>query len=270
MVPLPPVSLPIPISDVDDPRLADYRHLKERQLNAESGRFIAESERVVRRLLESRLRVHSVLATPTRLGTLADALAASAVRGDAPFPIYVAAQPIMDAIAGFHVHRGCLAVGQRPENATIPPDARTLVVLEDLVDADNLGAIVRNAAALGADVLCLSPACADLFYRKAIRVSIGSVFLLPIVRFTHWPDDLLTLRTAGFTLVAATPRPTAVPLPTYRRPEKLALLLGTEGPGLSESVLALADQQVSIPMSPAADSLNVATAGAVLLYHLNH
>src|SRR6266478_6444681 len=138
--------VPIPITDVDDPRLADYRHLKERHLNAESGRFIGESERVVRRLLGSRLRVHSVLATPTRLGTLGDALVASDARGNR-FPVYVVNQSIMDRIAGFHVHRGCLAVGQRPESAAIPPHARTLVVLEDLVDADNLGAIARNAAA---------------------------------------------------------------------------------------------------------------------------
>lgn len=266
--------VPLSITDAADPRLADYRDLKERQLNARGGRFIAESERVVRRLLQSRLRVHSLLATPTRLAALRDALV---IDGDSAhdggdFPVYVAEQAVIDRIAGFHVHRGCLAVGERPTAAAVPRDARTVVVLEDLVDVDNLGAIARNAAALGADALCLSPACADPFYRKAIRVSLGAVFFLPIVRFATWPDELLTLRAAGFTLVAATPRADATPLPAFTRPDRLALLLGSEGPGLSDAVLALAAERVAIPMAPTADSLvdslNVATAGAVLLYAL--
>ncbi|HEY2902291.1 MAG TPA: RNA methyltransferase [Polyangia bacterium] len=259
--------VPISISDVDDPRLSDYRHLKERHLSALGGRFIAESERVVRRLLDSGLRVHSVLVTPVRAASLADELAVWIGRHE-PIPIYMVAQDLMNDIAGFHVHRGCLAVGERPTTAVVPPGARTVVVLEDLVDVENLGAIVRNAAALGTDAICLSPACADPFYRQAIRVSLGGVFFLPLIRFSSWPGDLLALRTAGFTLVAATPRPGATPLADFRRPDRLALLLGSEGPGLSEVVLSLADHRVAIPMAPAADSLNVATAGAVLLYQL--
>jgi tRNA G18 (ribose-2'-O)-methylase SpoU len=257
--------VPISVSDADDPRLDDYRQLKERHLNALGGRFVAESERVVRRLLESALHVHSVLATPPRLAALGRALA----RHDDRFPVYVAAQPVMDRIAGFHVHRGCLAIGERPAAASVPPGARTVVVLEDLVDVDNLGAMARNAAALGADALCLSPGCADPFYRKAIRVSLGAVFFLPVIRLERWPDDLLALRAAGFALVAATPRAGATPLGAFARPARLALLLGSEGPGLSDAALALADHRVTIPMAPAADSLNVATAGAILLYALN-
>src|SRR6185503_5598132 len=140
---------PVEVRDPDDPRLADYRALKERHLNAEGGRFVAESERVVRRLLESPLRVRSVLVTPPRLRALEDALRArrAADGAAAPWPLYVAEQDVLDAIAGFHVHRGCLAIGERPASRALPSGARGIVVLEDLVDVDNLGSIVRNATA---------------------------------------------------------------------------------------------------------------------------
>ena len=255
---------PVEVHDPNDPRLADYRRLKERHLNAESGRFVAESERVVRRLLASGLPVCSVLLTPPRLAALGDELAGA----DGNFPIFLAAQPVLDAIAGFHVHRGCLAVGERPPPRPLPPGARALVVLEDLVDVDNLGAMVRNAAAFGADALLLSPRCADPFYRKAIRVSLGSVFDLPVTRLERWPDDLAGLRARGFALVAAVLAADATPLDRFTPPPRFALLLGSEGPGLSAAALRLCDHRVIIPMSPAADSLNVATAGAIFLYAL--
>jgi tRNA G18 (ribose-2'-O)-methylase SpoU len=256
---------PVEVHDPEDPRLADYRRLKERHLNAESGRFVAESERVVRRLLASRLTVHSVLLTPPRLAALGGALASAG----GTFPVYLAAQPVLDAIAGFHVHRGCLAIGERPPPRALPPGARALVVLEDLVDVDNLGAIVRNAAAFGADALLLSPRCADPFYRKAIRVSLGSVFDLPVARLERWPDDLEGLRAQGFALVAAVLGAGATPLADFAPPRRFALLLGSEGPGLSPAALRRCDHRVTIPMSPAADSLNVATAGAIFLYALS-
>jgi len=264
-----PVSPPRIEVDADDPRLADYRALKERHLNAESGRFVAESERVVRRLLASGLRVHSVLATPPRLRALEDALAARAAAGPAP-PVYVAAQPVLDAVAGFHVHRGCLAIGERPTSRALPPDARGVVVLEDLVDVDNLGAVARNAAAFGADALVLSPHCADPFYRKAIRVSLGAVFDLPVVRLASWPEDLDVLRKLGFSLMAAVLSPGATPLPRFAPPDRWALLLGAEGPGLSPGAVMRCHASVTIPMSTStgADSLNVATAAAVMLYAL--
>ena len=252
----------LPVDDPDDPRLADYRHTRDRDLASEGGRFVAESELVVRRLLTSPLITHSVLATPTRLATLADALAR------ATCPVYVATQTVLDAIAGFHVHRGCLAIGQRPVEARIPAEVRTVLVLEDLVSADNLGASARNAAAFGVDALVLSPRCADPFYRKAVRVSIGAVFQLPVVVCAGWPGDLAALKTAGFQLYGAVLDDRAVPLPAVRRAEKVALLLGTEGPGLSAVARAACDHLITIPMAPGADSLNVATAGAVMLYHL--
>jgi tRNA G18 (ribose-2'-O)-methylase SpoU len=252
---------PIEISEADDPRVAEYGRLKERWLNAEGGRFVAESERVVRRLIESGLGVHSVLLTAPRLATLADALGGA-------FPVYLAPQELLDRIAGFHVHRGCLAVGARPGAGAIPAGARRLVVLEDLTDVDNLGAIARHAAAFGADALVLSPRCADPFYRKAIRVSLGAVFTLPIVRLARWPDDLRALRADGIELVGAVLEPGATPLARFGPPARAALLFGAEGPGLSLATRALCDHRVTIPMSPGADSLNVATAAAIFLYAL--
>lgn len=256
---------PVPfetVTDPGDPRLADYRHMKDRDLSAEGGRFVAESELVVRRLLASGLPVLSVLATPLRLQALGDGLARVTC------PVFSASQAVLDAITGFHVHRGCLAIGQRPREVAIPPDARTVVVLEDLVSADNIGALARNAAALGAGALVLSPRAADPFYRKAVRVSIGAVFQLPIVRLGAWPDGLAELKRLGFALLGAVVDAGAAPLATVRRPAKVALLLGAEGPGLSAAARAACDQLVTIPMAAGADSLNVATAGAVALYQL--
>jgi tRNA G18 (ribose-2'-O)-methylase SpoU len=254
---------PISVRDVSDLRLADYRHLKDRDLSAEGGRFIAESERVVRRLCGSDIEVLSVLVTPTRLASIREALT------DLTCPVFVAEQTVLNDIAGFNVHRGCLAVGQRPAAASVPEHADTIVVLEDLVDADNLGASVRNAAAFGAHALVLSPRCADPFYRKAIRVAIGATFTLPIVRLTHWPADLLALKQRlGFVVLGAVLDPKATPLAAVHRPAKVALLLGSEGPGISASARSVCDELITIPMAPGADSLNVATAGAVALFHL--
>jgi tRNA G18 (ribose-2'-O)-methylase SpoU len=250
----------IPISDPADPRLADYRDLKEHRLAADSGKFIAESEGVVRKLLASPLAVESLLLTPPHLARLQAELPPAV-------PVYVAAQAVMDGVAGFHVHRGCLAVGRRPTGARVPAEARTVVVLEDLVDVDNLGAMVRNAAAFGADALLLSPRAADPYYRKAIRVSMGSAFTVPIVRAERWPDDLEALKDLGLSLVAAVLDAAAVPLPRFTWPSRTAIVLGSEGPGLSAAARRACDHQVTIPMAGArADSLNVATAGAMFLY----
>lgn len=250
------------VTDFADPRLDDYRELKEQRLREDSGKFVAESEIVVRKLLASRLRTRSILLTAPRLAALEDALPADV-------PVFVLPQAVMDQVAGLHVHRGCLAIGERPPVAEVPVGARTLVVLEDLVDVDNLGALARSAAALGVDALLLSPRCADPFYRKAIRVSAGCVFGLPIVRCAAWPADVLALRSRhGFALVGAALDPGATLLPDFRQPEKLALLLGSEGPGLRAETKQLCDTLVKIPLAADTDSLNVATAGAVLLYAL--
>ncbi len=260
----------VAITLVDDPRIADYRQLKERHLSAAGNRFVAESERVVRRLLGSDLRVCSVLVTPPRLAAMADVLAQ--VDEKRRCPVYVASQDLLDGIAGFHVHRGCLAIGERPARHAVPDGARLVVAVEDLVDVDNLGSIVRNAVAFGASALLLSPRAADPFYRKAIRVSLGGVFALPVIRLERWPDELAELRaTRGFSIVGAVVDAAATPLAALTPPPKAVLLLGAEGPGLSPAAQAVCDHRVTIPMSPSAgaDSLNVATAGAICLYHLS-
>jgi tRNA G18 (ribose-2'-O)-methylase SpoU len=164
-----------------------------------------------------------------------------------------------------------LAIAERPRRTDIPDGARTVVVLVDLVDVDNLGAMARNAAAFGADAILLSPRCADPFYRKAVRTSAGAVLSLPIVRAVRWPDDVLALRERhGLSLVGAVVDERAIPLASFVPPSRSAILFGAEGPGLAPEIQRLCDVLVTIPMAtaPAVDSLNVATAGAVFLYHL--
>ena len=249
-----------------DDRLADYRDLRDHRLGEASGRFVVESEVVVRKLLQSPLSVASLLLTAPRLAALETALAAAEAR----FPVYVVPQAVMDGVAGFHVHRGCLGIAERPRRTHLPEDARLIVVLVDLVDVDNLGAMARNAAAFGADGLLLSPRSADPFYRKAVRTSAGAVLTLPIVRANRWPDDLLALREQrGFVLASAVLGQHARPLADFVPPPRLALLFGSEGPGLDPETQRLCDEHLTIPMakSPAVDSLNVATAGAIFLYH---
>ena len=253
-------------SALDDPRLADYRDLQDRKLGEGSGRFIAESELVVRKLLATDVPIVSLLLTAPRLASLETALAAS----KNPPSVFVVPQAVMDEIAGFHVHRGCLAIAERPRCCEIPAGAKLVVVLVDLVDVDNLGAMARNAAAFGADALLLSPRCADPFYRKAVRTSAGAVLSLPIVRAKRWPDDLLDLRARGFSLAGAVLDERAIALSIFEPPPRLAILFGSEGPGLDEATRRLCDTLVTIPMAkaPTVDSLNVATAGAVVLYHV--
>jgi tRNA G18 (ribose-2'-O)-methylase SpoU len=255
---------------LDDPRLADYRDLRDRPLAETSGRFVAESELVVRKLLGTPLRMHSILLTAPRLAALEPALTEHAEHATS-CPIFVVPQSVMDGVAGYHVHRGCLAIAERPIRPTIPPHAHTVVVPVDLVDVDNLGAMARNAAAFGADAMLLSPRCADPFYRKAVRTSAGAVLSLPIVRATRWPDDLIALRDeSGFELVGAVVDEGAVPLASFVPTPRTAILVGSEGPGLDRDCQGLCNTLVTIPMATSAtvDSLNVATAAAVFLYHV--
>jgi tRNA G18 (ribose-2'-O)-methylase SpoU len=254
-------------SALDDARLADYRNLQDRRLGADSWRFVAESELIVRKLLATPLHVCSVLVTAPRLAALESALSS---RPD--LPVFVVPQLVMDGIAGYHVHRGCLAIAERPRQVAIPAQARTVVVLVDLVDVDNVGAMARNAAAFGADAVLLSPRSADPFYRKAVRTSAGAVLSLPMIRATRWPDDLLALREShGMALVGAALDEHAIPLADFVPPARIALLFGAEGPGLDQQTRDACDTLVTIPMAqaPAVDSLNVATAGAVFLYHVS-
>jgi tRNA G18 (ribose-2'-O)-methylase SpoU len=262
------------VSRADDPRLADYVRLRDvelrRHLEAERGLFIAEGEKVVRRALEAGCRPRSFLMTERWLTGLDDVLASVP---DAP--CYVVSEGLAEHVTGFHVHRGALASLHRPAlrsvDEVIAP-ARRIVVLEDVVDHSNVGAILRSAAALGIDGALVSPRCADPLYRRSVKVAMGAVFALPWARLTDWYDALPGLSREGFTTVALTPAPDAQELgvlAAHLAGTRVALVVGSEGPGLSPRWLATADVTVRVPMSGGVDSLNVAAATAVACYAIS-
>jgi len=258
----------IEVSDPADARLADYRDLRDvelrKHLEAEHGLFLAEGEKVVRRAVEAGFSARSFLMAPRWLGGLDDVLD----RSDAP--CYVVSEELAEEVTGFHVHRGALASLERaplPRVAEVLADARTVVVLEDVVDHTNVGAIFRSAAALGVDAIVLSPRCADPLYRRSIKVAMGAVFSVPYARMEGWYDGLAELSDAGFTTVALTPAEDAVEIEdAVRGLDKVALLMGSEGPGLSRRWMETAARRAVIPMAAGIDSLNVAAATAVACY----
>ncbi|MCK9923123.1 RNA methyltransferase [Frankia sp. AgPm24] len=264
---------PLVIDDAADPRVDDFVALTDvalrRRREPADGLFIAEGERVIGRALRAGYRPRSVLVAPARL---------AAVPADLPadVPIYVAGPDVLAAITGFEVHRGALAsMCRRPPRspADLLATARRVLVCEDIVSHTNLGAIFRSAAGLGMDSVLLSPRCADPLYRRSVRVSMGEVFAVPYARLDPWPAALTDLRTAGFDLLALTPAADADDLATYAArladlPARVALLLGTEGPGLSASAQAAASARVRIPMAHGVDSLNVAATAAIACYLL--
>ena len=264
-----------PVVEVDDPvdpRVADYMTLTDVTLRTRfeppQGLFIAEGELVIRRAVAAGYRLRSVLLSPKMLAAAPDL---AAVGGDAP--VYVASPAVLKALTGFHVHRGALAsVGRRPlpAAADLLATAERLVVLEDVNSHTNLGAIFRCAAALGMDAVLLSPGCADPLYRRSVRVSMGEVLTVPYARLEPWPAALAGLRDAGFTLLALTPDEAAAPLDEVGREAagRVAVLLGTEGAGLSGPALAATHRRVRIPMARGVDSLNVAAAAAVAFWEL--
>jgi len=184
--------------------------------------------------------------------------------------VFVADRAVMGAVAGFDIHRGAVAIAGRlplPPLDRLLDGARTIAVLEGINDHENLGALFRNAAGLGVDAVLLGPRCADPLYRRSVRVSMGHVLRVPFARLPSWPE--LRSALAGFTVLALAPHPPSMPLSTVDPSEpRLALLLGAEGPGLTAEALAAADARVRIPMASGVDSLNVATAAAIALYHL--
>lgn len=264
----------VTIEDPNDPRLADYVRLRDVQLRksleTEHGLFLAEGEKVIRRAVAAGYPVRSFLVTPRSRDALADVLD----RFDAP--VYLADLEVTRRIAGFPIHRGALASMDRlplPSVAEVIADARRLVVCEDIVDHTNVGAVVRCAAALGVDGVILAPRCSDPLYRRSVKVSMGAVFALPYARMERWYDGLGELRAAGFRLLALTPDQSALPIDRALMGERVALLLGSEGDGLSSRWVHQADEAVRIPMSPDAmrlgvDSLNVVAAAAIACYHL--
>ncbi len=258
----------VEITTADDPRLADYRDLRDvelrKKLEAEHGLFLAEGEKVVRRAVEAGFSARSFLMAPRWLEGLADVLDRSEA------PCYVVTEALAEEVTGFHVHRGALASLHRrplPDVATVLDGARSVLVLEDIVDHTNVGAIFRSGAALGFDAVLIAPRCADPFYRRAIKVAMGAVFALPWTRLPDWHDALPALSRQGFTTVALTLAADAVPIEeAVAGLDRVALVLGSEGHGLSQRWETSADRRAVIPMRPGIDSLNVAAATAVACY----
>ncbi|WP_374576216.1 TrmH family RNA methyltransferase [Phenylobacterium sp.] len=257
------------IDDPDDPRIAPFRAVRERDLVGREGRFIAEGE-VVARLL-ARAPGHRPLAlllAEQRLEAQADLIAAF----PEAVPVYAAAQPVMDAIVGFHIHRGILALGERaPEPdpdalmAGLPGDA-VVVAVCGVGNHDNMGGIFRNAAAFGADAVVLDAGCCDPLYRKAIRVSVGAALITPTARLGQGADVIGLLQRHGFAPLALSPSGETA-LSAFRPSGRTAIILGAEGPGLAPELMARA-RTIRIPMAAGFDSLNVAVTSGIVLHHL--
>lgn len=269
----------LPVTDPADGRLTDYVALTDvalrRRVEPERGLYMAESSTVLGRALAAGHRPRSVLCSPRWLPDVEAMLAA--VPDGAAVPVYLAQTDVLEAITGFHVHRGALAAMQRPALARVEDllagardgaGARRVAVLEDIVDHTNVGAIVRSAAALAVDAVLVTPRCADPLYRRAVRVSMGTVFQVPWTRIDPWPGGVDLLRGLGFTVAALALDDQALTLDQLAEdpPERLALVLGAEGDGLSPATVAAADRVVRIPMAGDVDSLNVAAASAVAFW----
>lgn len=279
----------VPISDLSDPRLADYQGVREKQLAAEFGspglggtpdapfgKFYAEGKVVLHHLVRCEHKTLSVLASPPQVEANKEDLA----RLPDDVPVYVLPHDAMESVIGFTIHRGLLAVGARQKPRTIDEllthaiaHGGPLVVLEDLSNHDNIGAVFRNAGALSASGILLSPRCADPLYRKSLRVSVGLALRVPWATATDWPAQISTLHEAGFTTLALTPGgerslASVSEARSKGQERRHALMIGAEGPGLTPETLKLARQRVRIPMAAGVDSLNAATACAVALYEM--
>lgn len=261
----------IPITDVADERLSDYRDLTDvalrRRLEPEGGLYIAESAKVIARALAAGHRPRSVLLMEAWVTELEPLLSGHDI------PVFVGDSSTLEAVTGFTMHRGALAAMHRPPLPSVLDvvrDARRVVILEDIVDHTNVGAIFRSVAGLGADAVLITPRCADPLYRRSVRVSMGTVLQVPWTRLPEWPVAGPLLREAGFHLAALALAPGAVDLDVFSvdAPPRIALLMGTEGDGLSSAALDIADTVVTIPMRHGVDSLNVASASAVALWAL--
>ena len=281
----------IELDDVDDPRLADYTSLTDvalrRRLETERGLYMAESSKVIVRAVEAGHAPRSFLMAPRWYDELRPVIAAATGcqgRDDGGgVPVFIAPEPLLESITGFHLHRGALAAMNRPALPSVGEllasarggaGARRVAVLEDLVDHTNVGAAFRSAAALGIDAVLVTPHCADPLYRRSVRVSMGTVFQVPWTRIDHWPA-LDELHAGGFTVAALALSEDSVSLGEFSASpacsgadSRVAVVLGTEGDGLAPRPIAAADAVVRIPMAGAVDSLNVAAAAAVAFWEL--
>ncbi len=265
------------VTEPADDRLADYVSLTDVALRSKhepaKGLYIAESSTVLERALRAGHRPRSVLLAPRWVPDL-ERMVASLPSGDGEpeaITVFVADEPVLEAITGFHVHRGALAAMHRPPLpavADLLAGARRVAVLEDIVDHTNVGAAFRSAAALGVDAVLVTPRCADPLYRRSVRVSMGTVFQVPWTRIDPWPGGVATLRAAGFVSAALALSDDAITLDELVAdpPERLAMVLGAEGHGLKPTTVAACDLVVRIPMSGGVDSLNVAAAAAVAFW----
>jgi tRNA G18 (ribose-2'-O)-methylase SpoU len=263
----------IRVTDALDPALSDYRGLTDvalrRSLEAERGLYMAEGAKVIARAIRAGHEARSVLMSEKWVDGVADALGERASSAT----LYVAPDEVMEAVTGYQVHRGALAAMHRPalpSVAELVRDARRVVVLEGIVDHTNVGAIFRSVAGIGADAVIVSPTCADPLYRRSVKVSMGTVFQVPWTRAESWPGVLDDLRAAGFVVAGMALTDGAVPLDEFaaRAHDKVALVMGTEGDGMTRDALAHVDVPVVIPMAGGVDSLNVAAASAVALWEL--
>lgn len=262
----------IRIEDPTDDRVRDYFSLTDvalrRLVEVERGLYLAESEKVIRRALESGHRPRSFLMGQRWLTDLADLVEQAGLDG---VPVYTAEADVIEAMTGFHLHRGALAAMHRPVPASyadLLTGARRVVVIEDVVDHTNVGAIFRSAAGLGVDAVLVTPRCADPLYRRSVRVSMGTVFQVPWTRIEPWPAALDEARAQGWFVASLALGAGSIDLDHLSAdlPEKLLLIVGTEGDGLSRQTLAHSDAIVRIPMSGEVDSLNVAAASAVAMW----
>jgi tRNA G18 (ribose-2'-O)-methylase SpoU len=266
--------MPIQITDPADERVRDYFTLTDVALRTKvepaRGLYIAESEKVIRRALAAGHRPRSFLMGQRWLTDLSDLV--EQAESDS-VPVYFAQRGVIEAMTGFHLHRGALASMQRPllvAPAVLLQNASRVVVLEDIVDHSNVGAVFRSAAALGVDAVLITPRCADPLYRRAVRVSMGTVFQVPWTRIHTWPGGLRVLQDNGFTVAAFALGDGAISLDDLvaDQPDRLAMIFGTEGDGLSRRAIRGADLVVRIPMAGGVDSLNMAAASAVAIWAL--
>ncbi|MBO3142867.1 TrmH family RNA methyltransferase [Dermatophilus congolensis] len=266
--------MPITITDPADERVRDYFSLTDvnlrRALEPAGGLYMAESEKVLRRALAVGHRPRSLLLAPRWVNELSDLVAQ--FEGES-VPVFVGEHEVIEAMTGFHLHRGVLAAMHRPQLPSVEDvvrGARRLVVLEDIVDHTNVGAIFRSAAALGVDGVLVTPRCADPLYRRSVRVSMGNVLNVPWTRIEQWPAGADCLRQWGVSVASFALSDDSVTLDELAAdpPERLALVLGTEGDGLQQHTLAKSDVVVRIPMGHGVDSLNVAAASAVAMWAL--
>jgi len=262
------MSQPIHIDNLDDPRLSVYRRLKERELAKLEGRFIAESEHVVKRLLASPYLTDSVLVAQRQLNEIAPLVPTDV-------PLYVVSDQAIHDVVGFRFHTGVIACGYRGQGASLDDitsskESSTIVVCPDLISHENLGSIIRIAAGFGADGMLLGPQCCDPFYRLAIRVSMGTVFSMPICRSNDLIADLKRLRDEkDYDVVATVLDESAEELPSVPRSKKLAILFGNEAQGLSREITDACNRKVTLPMKRGTDSLNVSIAAGIFLYHFS-